>query len=315
MSGAGPFSAFPGIQRSLALLEGELLLQRQSGMTTLCAGGESPDFPGEEPISATPLAGEVLDLNLMSRRDEWQQGLSSWLLHGEKPLAELAEVRLLLCSAGLLRVRLQDGRAFSLHARQALLLNDEPGIHISVSAGTTRSMAPQLKRGELDAFVSVLAERNPDPQLRCDVMCREPTVLVGHAEHPLARRSRVGLADTLQFPWLGGAGMDHWGDLIRSSFVAAGLKPPQPRVKTDSLPFACGLLAGTDYLSVLPVALVQPDLDAGRLATISTPVDWSRPVALFYRGTSTHSPAVSAFVMTLRSVAKQLVRRSKGSLA
>ena len=195
------------------------------------------------------------------------------------------------------------------------LLNDEPGIHISVSAGTTRSMAPQLKRGELDAFVSVLAERNPDPQLRCDVMCREPTVWVGHAAHPLARRSRVGLADTLQFPWLGGAGMDHWGDLIRSSFVAAGLKPPQPRVKTDSLPFACGLLAGTDYLSVLPVALVQPDLDAGRLATISTPVDWSRPVALFYRGTSTHSPAVSAFVMTLRSVAKQLVRRSKGSLA
>jgi hypothetical protein len=126
VNGAGPFSAFPGIQRSLALLEGELLLQRQSGITTLCAGGEALDFPGEEPISATPLAGEVLDLNLMSRRDEWQQELSSWLLHGEMPLAELAEVRLLLCSAGLLRVRLQDGRTFSLHPRQALLLNDEP---------------------------------------------------------------------------------------------------------------------------------------------------------------------------------------------
>jgi len=131
VSGAGPFSAFPGIQRSLALLEGELLLQRQSGITTLCAGGEALDFPGEEPISATPLAGEVLDLNLMSRRDEWQQELSSWLLHGEMPLAELAEVRLLLCSAGLLRVRLQDGRTFSLHPRQALLLNDEPGeLHL-----------------------------------------------------------------------------------------------------------------------------------------------------------------------------------------
>ena len=184
--------------------------------------------------------------------------------------------------------------------------------HISVSAGTTRgAWRHQLKRGELDAFVSVLAERNPDPQLRCDVMCREPTVLVGHAEHPLARRNRVGLADTLQFPGWGGTGMDHWGDLIRSSFVAAGLKPPQPRVKTDSLPFACGLLAGTDYLSVLPSLSYSPiSMPAG--CTISTPVDWSRPVALFYRGTSTHSPAVSAFVMTLRSVAKQLVRRSKG---
>ncbi len=34
VSGAGPFSAFPGIQRSQALLEGDLLLQRQSGITT-----------------------------------------------------------------------------------------------------------------------------------------------------------------------------------------------------------------------------------------------------------------------------------------
>lgn len=131
VSGAGPFSAFPGIQRSLALLEGELLLQRQSGTTTLRAGGEALDFPGEEAISATPLAGEVFDLNLMSRRDEWQQGLKSLQLHGEMPLAELAEVRLLLCSAGMLRVRLQDGREFALRPRQALLLNDEQGeLHL-----------------------------------------------------------------------------------------------------------------------------------------------------------------------------------------
>lgn len=131
VSGAGPFSVFPGIQRSLALLEGELVLQRQSGAMTLRAGGESLDFSGEEPISASPLAGEVLDLNLMSRRDDWQQVLSSLQLHGEMPLAELAEVRLLLCSAGALRVRLQDGREFALRPRQALLLNDEPGdLHL-----------------------------------------------------------------------------------------------------------------------------------------------------------------------------------------
>ena len=130
VSSAGPFSAFPGIQRSLALLEGELL-QRQGGITTLRAGGEALDFPGEEAISATPLGGEVLDLNLMSRHADWWQALSALPLHGEIPLTEPAKVRLLLCSAGLLRVRLQDGRAFSLHACQALLLNDEPGeLHL-----------------------------------------------------------------------------------------------------------------------------------------------------------------------------------------
>ncbi len=195
------------------------------------------------------------------------------------------------------------------------LLNDRPGIHVSVSGGTTRSMTPQLKRGEIDAFVSVLTERKPDPQLQCEVISRELTVLVGRAEHPLASRSRVSLADTLKFPWLGGAGMGHWGDLVRSSFVTAGLKPPVPTVKTDSMPFAYGLLACTDYLSVLPVALAQIDLDAGRLATINTPVNWSRPIVLFYRDTSMQFPAVNAFVTTLRSVAKRLARRSKGASA
>ncbi len=127
VASAGPFSAFPGIQRSLALLEGDLLLRRTNGETRLQACGEALDFAGEEAIDATPLAGEVLDLNLMSRRGDWQQSLRALQLHGERQVTELAEVRLLLCSAGALLVRLGDGREFALRPRQALLLSDEPG--------------------------------------------------------------------------------------------------------------------------------------------------------------------------------------------
>lgn len=195
------------------------------------------------------------------------------------------------------------------------LLETRPDLHVTVSAGTTHSMTPQLKRGELDAFVSVLVQRRPDAQLRCEILHREPTVLVARAAHPLASRKRVDLADTLHFPWLGGAGMDHWGDLVRSSFVAAGLKPPRPRVKTDSLPFAYGLLAATDHLAVMPAALVRVDLEGGRLAAINAPVDWSRPVALFYREGSTASAAVRAFVTTVRATAKRMSRRSPGAPA
>lgn len=127
VASAGPFSAFPGIQRSLALLEGDLLLRRTDGETRLQACGEALDFAGEEAIDATPLAGVVLDLNLMSRRGDWQQSLRALQLHGERQVSELAEVRLLLCSAGALLVRLGDGREFALRTRQALLLSDEPG--------------------------------------------------------------------------------------------------------------------------------------------------------------------------------------------
>lgn len=187
------------------------------------------------------------------------------------------------------------------------MLKDLPHLQVSVSGGTTRSMTPLLKRGELDAFVSVLVQRKPDPHLHCEVILREPTVLVARAGHPLAKRRRVALADTLPFPWLGGAGMDHWGDLVRSSFIGAGLKPPRPTIKTDSLPFAYGLLESTDHLAVMPAALVQLDVDAGRLASINMPVDWSRPVALFYRDGKTNSEAMSTFCKVLRVVAKRFV--------
>ncbi|MDG1581610.1 HutD family protein [Pseudomonas sp. GOM6] len=126
VASTGPFSLFPGIQRSLALLEGNLLLQRANGETRMQACGEALDFSGEEVIDATPLDGAVLDLNLMSRRDDWQQSLHHLHLHGERLLNEEAEVRLLLCNAGALLVRLDSGREFALRPRQALLLRDEP---------------------------------------------------------------------------------------------------------------------------------------------------------------------------------------------
>ncbi|WP_068830577.1 HutD/Ves family protein [Pseudomonas sp. BMS12] len=128
VASAGPFSAFPGIQRSLALLGGEgLRLQREAGETHLSTCGQPLDFAGEEAIHATPLAGAVLDLNLMSRRQDWRQSLQHRHLRGELQLEDEAEVRLLLCNAGALLARLSDGREFALRARQALLLIDEPG--------------------------------------------------------------------------------------------------------------------------------------------------------------------------------------------
>lgn len=128
MASAGPFSAFPGIQRSLTLRAGNgLRLQRTGGDTTLNTCAVPLAFGGDEAISATPLAGEVLDLNLMSRREKWRQRLEHLHLHGDLQVAEPATVRLLLCNSGELLACLDEGREFALHARQALLMHEEPG--------------------------------------------------------------------------------------------------------------------------------------------------------------------------------------------
>ena len=66
----GPFSLFPGIERTIAFLDGAgLVLDLPEGRSVrLEAGGEPFAFPGEWEISGRNVAGPTVDLNIMTRR-------------------------------------------------------------------------------------------------------------------------------------------------------------------------------------------------------------------------------------------------------
>lgn len=65
----GPFSAFPGIERQMAVLSGRLVLSLAGG-EPLSVSPQSPPlrFAGEAPVLAQPPEEPVVDLNLMTRR-------------------------------------------------------------------------------------------------------------------------------------------------------------------------------------------------------------------------------------------------------
>ncbi len=66
----GPFSRFAGIDRTLAVIAGSGLVLTIGGRApiTLAAGSAPVSFGGETPTSAQLLAGEITDLNVMTRR-------------------------------------------------------------------------------------------------------------------------------------------------------------------------------------------------------------------------------------------------------
>lgn len=65
----GPFSAFPGIDRTLTLLDGKGIALDFSGSAVTLAPGSAPfSFPGEAPVVGRLLDGPILDLNVMTRR-------------------------------------------------------------------------------------------------------------------------------------------------------------------------------------------------------------------------------------------------------
>ncbi|MGA4323330.1 HutD family protein [Ectopseudomonas hydrolytica] len=149
VASSGPFSRFPGVDRSLALLAGEsLTLQRAGAGSQRLRPGEAPlAFTGEESICAALDAGPVRDFNLMTRRDAWRHELQLLPLDGERTLENAAEVLLLWCQAGSnLGCQLPDGQHLRLDPDRGLLLEKETGRLTLRSAQPARLYVGRMYR-------------------------------------------------------------------------------------------------------------------------------------------------------------------------
>jgi uncharacterized protein len=74
----GPFSDFAGIDRTLAVVKGNglVLTIGKDAPVTLSSGSDPVSFPGDTPTSARLTAGEITDLNVMTRRDRFRHRLT-----------------------------------------------------------------------------------------------------------------------------------------------------------------------------------------------------------------------------------------------
>lgn len=81
---AGPFSLFPEIDRSMAILSGEgLVLEGVPGRPMALTPRTEPfAFPGDVPVTASLLGGPVFNMNLMTRRTHHAQAMNRLVLTG-----------------------------------------------------------------------------------------------------------------------------------------------------------------------------------------------------------------------------------------
>jgi uncharacterized protein len=121
----GPFSVFPDIDRSMAVLEGTLSLMI-AGRDPLTLSPDTPPvhFRGEAQVAAEPLGGAVTDLNVMTRRDRCRSRMSRTAVHGPARVAvgEAAALILALTPLGL-----ESGTGRSELARLDAALLEGPG--------------------------------------------------------------------------------------------------------------------------------------------------------------------------------------------
>ena len=122
----GPFSVFPGIDRTLAILDGagmELVIGGEKP-ALMTEAGEPLAFPADSPTDARLVAGPITDLNLMTRRGVFSHRMERRALPC-RVAAEAGSQVFVLSGAGATVIR--EGQSLPLGHRDCVVLDADAG--------------------------------------------------------------------------------------------------------------------------------------------------------------------------------------------
>jgi DNA-binding transcriptional LysR family regulator len=188
------------------------------------------------------------------------------------------------------------GRLAAAHPRLRI------GLHVDDWRGVTRAVAQrrvELGIAELsDAMLDDELDTQPLAQHRGRLFCRPG--------HPLQSTPRLAWSDLLGYPWA--------HTRVPSRIAAAFPRHPVPAGRFDeatgdfvpaieiSVPMGLAQLVGhSDVLTFATFAIVERDLDSGRLAYLPMPdLDWRTNYGFIFRRGRSLSSAAQAFMQAMR---------------
>lgn len=102
ISANGPFSVFPGVDRTLALVDGAgvVLEIGDEGRFVLSEDDPIVEFGGESPVAATLTLGPTTDFNVMTARERCHHRLGRRVLSGASEFAPRGDVTILFLAEG-----------------------------------------------------------------------------------------------------------------------------------------------------------------------------------------------------------------------
>ncbi|AUW46696.1 HutD/Ves family protein [Rhizobium leguminosarum] len=129
----GPFSIFPGIERTLAILDGNGMVLDVAGNSPvlLTTASDPLAFPADVPVAARLEDGAITDLNVMTRRNGLTHTLIRIDVDGSKAVPLPPSTCLLLCHRGALSFR-RNGETGALAAGDAVLIDDAAATMLKI---------------------------------------------------------------------------------------------------------------------------------------------------------------------------------------
>jgi DNA-binding transcriptional LysR family regulator len=234
--------------------------------------------------------------------------------HAEAILARLGEAEAELeaiagLRGGRLRLAAFESAAASLMPLAiASFRAAHPGVELSLIMAEPDDSEPLLKSGELDLVVGFDSRiRNEVDGVARQHLLSDPMFLVLPADHPLARKRNLRLADVADDPWIAGATNCECNRLITRACAAAGFEP-RIAFETDDYTAMQGFVAagvGVSLIAELGLETVRDDIVVRGLGR-------DAPIREVYAATlvdSHRTPATQAMLEILADVATRYEAR------
>lgn len=175
-------------------------------------------------------------------------------------------------------------------------------IAIRTREGPYDVLERALRSGGLDLIIGATRRLPVDSALHTEDLFEDELAVICGANHPLASRERLSIAEILDYGWVLPSRSTPARQLFELFLSRRGAEEPAQVVETSSLSTTRGLLLESDRLALLSTHQVQLDLSAGLLAALPIRLEETyRPIGITTRAGSTPSPAARVFIAALRS--------------
>jgi len=146
-----------------------------------------------------------------------------------------------------------------------------PLLTLEILEGTSANLLSMLEHKELDVVVARFTLDRHRELFDFQPLAPEPLCLVTGSQHPLAGASEVPLAELGSWPWVVYPTGTPMRARLERAFVEAGMQTPENTVETVSLQTTMQLLQTAPVVSMLAESMVEPEIQAGRLARLALP--------------------------------------------
>jgi DNA-binding transcriptional LysR family regulator len=244
-------------------------------------------------------------------------------LEGSTLLARVSELRVSLQNVAREITEVGEGRVGHLRVGAgfaisepflstafATILKNSPRSSLKVTRSDNDLMVPALCNGELDLIVNYHPPRLPEG-LVFELLFNDRYVITAAADHPLAKKRRVTLADLANERWALSEPALLPQQRLNEAFRDHGLPPPKIAFESRSAALRLRTVVQSGLLDFTSEAVIQQVRHDFAVTTLHVrELSMDRPIGVIRRKETYLPPIVQRMLDTLRALAAGSTRRA-----